>query len=83
MTDNLLAGDGAAAFVLPFCAFVARTPQEVPVVKVNAHVIPAAVTDMGVEDTVWGTELTARQGEAAYHHHRNTAGPGQPAQSAG
>ncbi len=38
---------------------------------------------MVIDDAIGRCEFIGRMGESGNHHHRNTAGPGQPGQTAG
>ena len=62
---------------------MARTPEEVEVVEVLAHVIPAGMAGVVVDDAVRRRELVGRMREAGDHHDRHLAGPGEPGETAG
>ena len=68
---------------MPVGPLVARTPQEIKVVEIQTHIIPAAVTGMIVYHPVRSFKLIGRMGESGDHHHRNLTAPCQPAQTAG
>ena len=52
-------------------------------VEIAPHIIPAAVTDAGILDSVRRFKLVDWIGEAGNKDHRNAAAPRQPAQTAG
>ena len=62
-------------------ALVPRTPEEVEVVEVETHIVPATVAGVVVDDAVWRGEFVGRMGKSGDHHHRNSAPPRQPAQA--
>ena len=50
-------------------------------VEVDAHVVPAGMAGMVVDDTVRRGELVCRMRETGDHHHRDLATPCEPAQA--
>ena len=68
---------------MPVRALVARTPQKIEVVEVHAHIIPAGIAGMEIDNAVRGMEFIGRIGEARDHHHGYFAAPGQPGKAAG
>ena len=57
-------------------AFVTRTPEEVVVVEIDAHVVPAGVAGVVVDDAVGRGEFVGRMCEAGDHDDRDFASPG-------
>ena len=81
--DDLLGGDEACAFELPVVALVAGAPEEVEMVEILPHVVPAGMAGVVVDDTVRRRELVGRMREAGDHHHGHFASPGEPGETAG
>lgn len=67
---------------LPRGVFMPRTPHKILVIKIQRRVVPAAIAPVGAEHPPGGVKLTGRETEPANEHHRDTAGPRQPGQSA-
>ena len=80
---DLLGGDEPRAFELARRVLVARAPQKIAVIEAMAHVVPAAVAGVLVDDAVRRIEFVGRVGEARDHHHRRAGRPGEPGQAAG
>lgn len=76
--DDLFRRNQTRAFKVAVRTFVARTPEEIEMVEVFAHVIPAAVAGVVVDDTVGSGKFVGGMGEAGNHDDRDTASPGQP-----
>ena len=67
---------------MPFGSLMARAPQVVEMVEVFAHVVPASVTCVVVDDPVRGEELVFSFGETGNQHDRHPAAPRQPRKTA-
>ena len=80
--DDLIRRDQLRTFKVAVRAFVTGTPQEVEVVEVQPHIVPAAVAGMIIDHTIRRFKFVGRVGEAGDHHHRHFAAPGKPAQTA-
>ena len=61
--NDLFGRDEFGTFKMSVSAFVARTPQEVKVVEVNTHIVPAAVAGVVIDDTVRSFKFIGRMGE--------------------
>lgn len=81
--NDLLRRDQPGTFELAVVALVAGTPEEIEVVEVLAHIVPAAVAGVVVDDPVGRVELVGGMGEPRDHHDRHLAAPGHPRQPAG
>ncbi len=81
--DDLFGGDEACAFELAVVALVAGAPEEVEVVEILPHVVPAGVAGVVIDDTVWRMEFIRGMCETADHHQRDLAAPRHPRQAAG
>ena len=62
--DDLFWRDKARAFELAVIALVPRTPQKVEMVEILAHVVPAGMACVVVDDAVWCVELVGGVSEA-------------------
>ena len=67
---------------MPVGSLVTRTPEEIEVIEIQPHVVPAGVAGVIIDDAVRRCEFVRRMGKAGNHHHRDTAPPCEPAQSA-
>ena len=81
--DDLLGGDEARAFELAVVALVAGAPEEVEMVEILPHVVPAGMACVVVDDAIRRVELVRGMREAADHHNRHLAAPCDPRQAAG
>ena len=66
------------AFELPRCARVTRTPHEILMIELHAHIVPAAVARVIVDDAVRRVEFVGGMREAADHHDRRIHRPCEP-----
>ena len=76
--DHLLGADEARAFELAVVALVAGAPEEIEMVEILPHVVPAGMARVVVDDAVRRVELVRGMREAADHHNRHLAAPCDP-----
>jgi hypothetical protein len=76
--DQLRRGDQPCAFERPGRAGMARAPQEILVISLYPHVVPAGIADVPVDHAVWRGEFIGWMREAADHHHWRARGAAQP-----
>ena len=61
--DYLFRGDELSTLKVTVGSLVAGTPEEIKVVKVEPHIVPAAVAGVVVDHPVWSFKLIGRVGE--------------------
>ena len=79
--DHLFGGNQLGALEVTVCALVTGAPEEVEVVEVQTHIVPAAVAGVVVDNAVRCFKFVGGMGETGDHHHRNLTAPCQPAQA--
>jgi len=79
---DVVGRDEPCALKLPRGALMARTPEEIVVVKFVRRVIPAAVAGVIVDDAVRGVKFVCRMGQPADHHYWRPDPPSQPSEPA-
>lgn len=66
---NLLGGDQPAALILALGPFVARAPEEISVIELQRHIIPATIAAVRVEDSIRSVELANRKRKPTDQYH--------------
>lgn len=77
---HLSARNEPCALKLPVSVLVPRAPQEVMVVKIKVHIVPARITSLVIDHPVRCIKLGARMRETTDKNDRNSATPRQPGQ---